>query len=524
MKQKKKSFLPNDEVIEAVTNRIKAPDCTFEEKVELLEMLEERERRAKLNKLFYFKPYPYQKQFFDQSAKSRFLFLCASTRIGKSACGAHMFSVFLTGLYDKLCYKWEGRRFDTPINTFCIGTTSETTKQILQYELLGIKDARHLDNTEFDGEDKGVLGSGAIPLFCIVKDSIVRNGDQILSVKIRHFNQWGDPDGLSEVIFKSTQQGQEALFGQAKSCIWLDEEDKHCSMEIFEQATIRTLTTKGIVMQTSTPEWGLTDLITMMRENEDPDYYFQKAGILDAHESIGGHLDDRDIDVITAGVPPHKLKMRLEGEPAYGAGTVFDLDLKKVICEPFTIPETWKRCLGIDLGNAHRTGLVASAINPTDGCVYVYWEYANSGQTPEHYSSIIKKFDRDIPVILPVDGWQEKGVGITYYKAYHDEGLNVSPIPFYNTITVNGTKDTKVEYGLEEMRIRMLEGRLKIFSTCPELIKEMGMYSRKENGEIIKKWDDVLDACRYSCLSSIAGRGKPKTGSKFNPLQSTWRI
>ncbi|EMZ2428556.1 terminase family protein [Escherichia coli] len=519
---KKKQFIPNDDIINLVTERLKHPDCTYEEKLEYLELLNERERRMKLNKLFHFKPYPYQKQFYDQGAESRFRFLCAATRLGKSAAGAIEFAAHLTGLYDELSFDWKGRRFDTPVNTFCVGTTSDTTRQILQYELLGVKDARQLDNVEFDGEDKGVLGSGSIPLYCIVKDSIVRNGNQVLEFKVRHFDKYGNQDGFSEVAFKSTQQGQEALFGQAKHVIWLDEEDKHCSMEIFEQATIRTTTTKGLVMQTSTPEWGLTDLITHMRENEDRDYYFQKAGLLDAHVNIGGHISDRDIEVITAGTPAHKLKMRLEGEPAYGRGVIFDMDLKNVICDPFVIPDSYKRCAAIDLGNAHRTGITFSAISP-EGKVYVYWEYANSGKTPEHYASIIKKADPTIPVILPVDGWQEKGVGITYYKAYHDEGLNVSPIPFYNSITVDGTKHFKVEYGIEEMRVRMLEGNLKIFATCPELIKELGMYSRNDKGEIIKKFDDVVDSARYSILSVIAGRGKPKLSRNNGTDANDWR-
>ncbi|MCS5736985.1 terminase large subunit domain-containing protein, partial [Herbiconiux daphne] len=255
-------------------------------------------------------------------------------RLGKSAAGSIEFAAHLTGLYDQMAFKWEGRRFDCPISTFCVGTTSDTTRQILQYELLGIKDARHLENTEFDGEDKGVLGSGAIPLHCIVKESIIRNGNQVLEFKVRSYDEYGLLRGYSDVSFKSTQQGQEALFGQAKHLIWLDEEDPHISMEIFEQATIRTVTTQGLVMQTSTPEWGLTDLIVHMRENEDEDFYFQKAGLLDAHENLGGHISDRDIEVITAGTPAHKLKMRLEGEPAYGAGTIFDMDLKKVICDP----------------------------------------------------------------------------------------------------------------------------------------------------------------------------------------------
>ena len=275
-------------------------------------------------------------------------------------------------------------------------------------------------------------------------------------------------------------------------------------------------------MLTFTPENGNTKLIKLFRHNESPEYYFQKAGVKDAHENIGGHLSDKDIEDIKAGCPPHRLPMRLEGEPAYGSGIVFDLDFKKIVCEPFTIPPEWKRVCGLDIGNSHRTGIIFSAISPQND-IYVYWEYANNGETPNHYAGIIKKADPTIPVILPVDATQDRGLGITYYSAYRQEGLNVSPEPFYNAINIQGKKDFSREYGIEEMRIRMLEGKLKVFSTCPELLNELASYHRDDNGKIVKKDDDVVDAARYSILSVIAGRGKPKLSRNHGTDANDWR-
>lgn len=221
---KKKQFIPNDDIINLVTERLKHPDCTYEEKLEYLELLNERERRMKLNKLANFTPYPFQKRFYDQGSKSRFRMLSAATRLGKSAAGAIEFAFHVTGLYD--LYQdpegWKGRRYKKPLSCFCIGITSDSVRNVLQYELLGIKSAKQLDNQEFDGEGKGVLGSGSIPLYCINKESIIRDGDRVISFKVKHHDEFGNFDGWSEIQFLSTAQGQHVMMGVAKDLIWLD--------------------------------------------------------------------------------------------------------------------------------------------------------------------------------------------------------------------------------------------------------------------------------------------------------------
>lgn len=515
-----KAFLPDQNIIDAVSERIKDPDCSYEEKVELLNLLDERDYAVKTNKLAHFKPYPYQLQFYEASAKSRFSLLSAATRIGKTMSISYLFAALCTGLYPSW---WKGKRFKTPISAWAIGITTDSTNKVMAYECLGIKGGKSLNAKEFDGEGKGILGSGSFPLHTIVENSIVKDGDQIISFKCRWYDENGEFGGYSDIEFKSSAQGESVLFGHAKHLIWFDEEPPHNSRSLIEQAVVRTTTTKGLVIVSATAEFGYTDMIKTFRENEDPDYYFQKAGVYDAHVSLGGHITDRDIEILKATCPPHRLPMRLYGEPSYGSGVVFDLDLNSITCAPFTPPLDWKRVCSLDIGNAHRTVITFACINPADNCVYLYFEFCDSGKTPSHYASIIKKADPTIPVILPEDAWQDKGAGITYYQAYKDEGLNVKPIPFYNTITVDGVKDKRVEYGIEEMRVRMLEGRLKIFSTCGEVLKEMAMYHRDERGKIVKKHDDAIDSARYSILSAIANRGEPKTNPYDDYKAPSWQ-
>ncbi|HCB9835992.1 TPA: terminase family protein [Escherichia coli] len=515
-----------DEAINAyVKSRLADPNRTPEEIEYLHELVSERFRLKKLNKALYFKSYPFQSKFYKQGAESRFRFLSAATRIGKSKSAAMEMGYHLTGLYPS---DWEGYRFTKPVSSWAIGITTDSTKDVLQYELLGVKSGRALDNTMFDDMQMGVLGSGSIPIHCINKDSIARDGERILSIKIKHHNAKGDIDGESLLEFKSTQQGQHVLMGVAKDLIWLDEEDPTKSMEIWEQCFMRTTTTHGLVIITATPENGNTKLIKQFRYNDNPDFYFQTASVFDAHTDIGGHLSDYDIENIKSGVAPHKLKMRLYGEPTQGEGLVWDLDYNKIIINPIEIPDHWKQVVALDLGNAHKSAAIKTAYDPVNDCVYVVWEYGGSELTPATIASVIRKRDQDIPVILPRDAWFDRGTGANFYELYRDEKINVQSEEFYNKYTINGAKDFSVEFGIEEMRIMMLEGRLKIFNTCEELIKEMNNYHRKVNestgvSKIVKVDDDYCDAFRYSVMS-VKHRGVPKSGSRWNTGESSrWK-
>lgn len=64
----------------------------------------------------------------------------------------------------------------------------------------------------------------------------------------------------------------------------------------------------------------------------------------------------------------------------------------------------------------------------------------------------------------------------------------------------------KVEPGIHEIRERMLDGKFKVFTTCPEFFEEFRMYHRDEHGKIVKTNDDVLDAVRYGVMMRRSGK------------------
>jgi hypothetical protein len=65
---------------------------------------------------------------------------------------------------------------------------------------------------------------------------------------------------------------------------------------------------------------------------------------------------------------------------------------------------------------------------------------------------------------------------------------------------------------------RMKDGRLKIFTSCQKLMEQLAVYHRdpKGTGKIIERFDDYVDAARYSVLS-VQERGRAfKSDSRWD--------
>lgn len=162
---------------------------------------------------------------------------------GKTVGASFEASAHLTGMYRPW---WEGRRFPRAIDAWVAGDTYETTRDIIQKQLLG--------DVAYDGNRKVVDGTGTIPLDCIGAIRWrVSVPDLIDYVEIKHISgEW------SKLAFKSYDQGRRVFQGTAKHLIWLDEE---CPMDVYNECLIRTATTNGMVMLTFTPLNGMSDVV-----------------------------------------------------------------------------------------------------------------------------------------------------------------------------------------------------------------------------------------------------------------------
>lgn len=191
--------------------------------------------------------YPKHMQFFAAGKQHSERAFIAGNRCGKTVAGAYEAALHLTGRYPAW---WQGARFSHPVEVWVAGDTNQTTRDILQAELLG-KTVRQPG----DSPSAAVgLGTGMIP------------GDAIKSVTPKS----GIPNayeqafvahasgGTSILGFKSYDQGRESFQGTSKHFIWLDEEPP---LDVYMESLMRTMTTRGLVIVTWTPLRGMSEVV-----------------------------------------------------------------------------------------------------------------------------------------------------------------------------------------------------------------------------------------------------------------------
>jgi phage terminase large subunit-like protein len=186
-------------------------------------------------------------EFFRDGATYRERCFMAGNQVGKTTAGAYEATCHLTGSYPDW---WEGARFKRPIRAWAAGDYNETTRDIIQKELLG--------DVSWEGQHKGVDGTGMIPKELIgIGPGLLawKQGvtDLIDTIRIRHAS-----GGWSLLGLKSYMQGRKSFQGTKQHLIWFDEEPPE---DVYNEALIRTATTGGITMLTFTPLSGISDVV-----------------------------------------------------------------------------------------------------------------------------------------------------------------------------------------------------------------------------------------------------------------------
>ena len=444
-----------------------------------LKLAEQIHEKKESNRLSYYEPYEYQKNFHDardeQGTLARQRLLMAANKTGKTFCGAAEMAYHLTGVYPSW---WKGYRFHGPIKAWAAGNTTANTRDIVQAELFG---------EPGDDED---FGHGAIPRDKIVKwDRQPGIPNAISAVTIKHASGRN-----SKVYLKSYEQGKQAWMGKAIDVIWMDEEPPQ---DIYSQALRASLKGGGLTFMTFTPESGMTNVVAQFMNDLKPHQQLYNATWDDAP-----HLDDEVKEEILAALPPHERDMRSKGIPVLGSGLVFPVDENQIKRSAFAIPEHWSKVCALDFGYDHPTAAVWIAHDRDKDVAYVYDVYRKSAETPIVHSAAIRARGDWIPVIWPHDGAQhDKGSGKPLAEIYRKQGVNMMPKHFENPEGGQG-----VEPGLMEMLQRFQTQRLLVFDHLGEFFEEMRMYHRKD-GKVVKERDDIMSACRYAVMSLRYARG-----------------
>ena len=451
--------------------------------LELVRSLRERER---FNRIDYYDPYPYQHKFHKTGSEANQRLLMAANRIGKSFSGASEMSYHLTGLYPDW---WEGRKFTQPITAWAGGVSNETTRDIVQYELLGSPD------------DPAAFGSGTVPRNKIIKTERKPGVPNAKSVAlIQHVT-----GGNSSLFFKAYEMGVDKWQGRSVDVVWLDEEP---SRELYSQAVTRTLDRKGMVYMTFTPESGMTETVASFMNNLQHGQSLTNATWDDASESItsmngaNGHLNEDVMTQILSSYSPHEREMRRYGRPSIGSGLVFPIQEDKIMIDPIIIEDHWAKIAGIDFGWDHPTAVVWAAWDKDEDEIYIYDCYRQSKASPSSHAEVIRRRTDFVPIAYPHDGNRRDSMGNPgLADQYRNLGCNMLLEHFSNPPALGQNKGgNSVEEGLMDMIQYMEQGRFHVFSTLGDWFEEFRMYHRKDSKVVAFK-DDLMSATRYAVLS-----------------------
>ena len=452
----------------------------------MVKQLQRAVTKQKQNLLLQFDPYDKQLAFLNAGATQRVRAFMAGNRCGKTYAGSMEGAMHLTGIYPTW---WKGKRFDKPIKAWAGSDTTESTRDILQEAYLG-------------GKNEEDHGTGTIPKENIVKLT-KRQGvaDAVDTIWVRHSS-----GGLSEITFKSYDQGRKKWQGTNRDFIQLDEEPP---TDIWAEAFTRTMNVKGLIVITFTPLNGLTEICEQImagrREVTLPSGKKQavELGFYQAGWADAPYLTEDDMAQLLAGIPTYEVEARMRGIPSAGRGRVYPYREEDISCEPFPIPSTWQIAFGLDFGLLN-TAAVFGAYDENTGIWYIYDEYKagcdiqnDSGTTGdtmvvEDHATALKIMGADkFNGVCDPAGRQRESDGVALMDKYTDA-------PNLLSLT---TADNAVSAGLATCNTAFKTGRLKIFTTCRRTLNELSKYSRDDKGNIKKKDDHLMDSMRYLIVS-----------------------
>lgn len=195
------------------------------------------------------------------------------------------------------------------------------------------------------------------------------------------------------------------------------------------------------------------------------------------------HLTEEAKQQLYESYPPHERDARAKGVPMLGVGRIFPIPEELLIVDPFEIPIWWPRAYGLDVG-WNRTAAIWGAHDRDSDIVYLYSEHYIGQQAPQlHVDAIKQRGEHLVGAIDPGAAGANQLDGRTMIGEYRRLGLNLVEA------------DNAVEAGIHAMYRRMASGRLKVFRTLGNWIREFRIYRRDDNGKVVKENDHLMDAC-----------------------------
>lgn len=417
--------------------------------------------------LYSRKLYPKHLEFFNKGRDFRQRLFTAANQVGKSFAGCVEVAYHATGLYPDW---WEGKRFNHPVKIWVASFTLKIMIGSVIKHLLG---------------SVAEPGTGLLPKSLFTQPGQIRSAPGVPGaielVMIPHAT-----GGMSSIEFKSYESGQQGFVGAQVHVVLFDEEPP---LVIYTEGLMRTITTKGIVMVTFTPDRGFSDTVLEFFDHGS----FRTGQVGDkwvtncAWDDVP-HLTDDAKRELWKSIPPYLRDAKTKGIPYLGAGAIYPVLKEDITIKPFQIPKEWPKAFGMDAGWTHPTAVVWGAYQEQTDTWYIYAEYRRAQEQVAVHAATIKGQGEWIPGIIDKAANQTRAeIGISLIELYARHGVKLDL----------ASTSTNVDTGIAVVLDRMSTGRLKIFSTCQQVFEELAIYRRDAHGKPIKEKDDLLDALRY---------------------------
>lgn len=453
----------------------------------------------KYHQLKYFRPFEHQKNFFKTGLHERRGILAAN-RIGKTVSTCYETAMHLTGIYPDW---WEGHRFSGAITAMVAGEGWSQVALVLQNELLGTQDVKITEN----------LGSGAIPLECIITSTMRNDGANCIGAEIKHKS-----GSNSYLLFANYTQEVRQLQGFKLNLAVFDEQPPD---DFFSEIVTRTATTQGKVLCSFTPLKGLNGLVSKFW-NKEEGYNFIRVAWDDVPEyDPWGHpfLLKETRRQLERDYLPHEREARMAGKPVMGKGAVFQLanwPTYKTGDVDFQRMPNIQRIIALDLGLVNdKTVISLMYWEPYEKTAYLHKQIIVQGieeAVPTQYiNHLLRPEVFGTPIVLPADANTSGRYTMSAQsirELFEQYQLNVYEKAIMNPPDSEGRTTNHKSFGINQMRQMLEVGSLMVNENCVNFLSEAQNYYVDTQGRFSDP-DDCIDSARYALLGCLQGICEP---------------
>lgn len=189
----------------------------------------------------------------------------------------------------------------------------------------------------------------------------------------------------------------------------------------------------------------------------------------------------------------------LKGSFKYTEGLVYP-DFMDWFCEPFEIPEHWRRCTGTDFGRRDPTAHLVACLDPVGKIIYVYNEVEESlnDKPLDYIVEKIKQADKFPSYLLafphqcdPRGRNRDQVSGQSWIDAYRERGIVFQ--------TAKDCEGNSIAPTIQKVATYAKHGRLKIFNTCRKLRESLSKYRYPDRkvGDNSNQGENPVDAFNH---------------------------